>query len=135
MVFGPVSILGTPAPGERLLARVNGVVRFSELVQGTETLQWNKDGNPIEGAVHSSLLLTDKDQGSEITLSYSFQTRDGVFHTLTSKPEKVPAAALADPIDAFLIYLYRKYLNRDPDPEGLAWWKWAFETIFKRSLA
>lgn len=124
-MFGPVSIMGELVPTKRLIGRTNGAVPFLKLIQGSEKYQWLRNGVPIEGETGKTYTVKKEDVEKSLTFRYTFQTSDGE-HSIDSKPELVDMG--------YWCNLYWKYLEREPDSEGLEWWENRIEQYFKDSI-
>lgn len=124
-MFGPVSIMGELVPTKRLIGRTNGAVPFHKLVKGSEKYQWLRNGVPIVGEAGRSYTVKKEDVEKSLTFRYTFQTSDGE-HSIDSKPELVDMGYWRN--------LYWKYLEREPDPEGLAFWKRVVTILFKKGI-
>lgn len=124
-MFGPVSIMGELVPTKRLVGRTNGAVPFHELVKGSEKYQWLRNGVPIEGETGKTYTVKRDDVEKSLTFRYIFQTYTGE-HYIDSKPELVDMG--------FWRNLYWVVLGREPDPEGLAFWKRVVTILFKKGI-
>lgn len=124
-MFGPVNILGELVPGKNLTGRTNGAVPFDELIAGTEKYQWLRNGVPLEGETKKNYTVKREDVEQGITFRYTFKTATGE-HSVDSKPEIVDMG--------FWRNLYWTVLGREPDPEGLAFWRRVVTTLFKGGI-
>lgn len=129
-MFGPIGILGKEEVGATLVARVNGVVPWHDLEANSEVFTWYRDGVPIEDSDKITYRLSEKDVDKEVKVEYTFRTKDGQLHTILSKD----FARIPNPKANYWKYLYNKYLDREPDEEGLKWWQDRIEQLFKDSL-
>lgn len=120
-MFGPVSILGDAVPGEALIARTGGVVRHTDLIDGTEQFQWLRDGAAIKDETLQSYMVKPSDIGHEIAVRYRFETLDGP-QAVTSKAKSVDLGYWRN--------LYWEFEGREPDAEGLAFWDSVVRQLF-----
>ena len=98
---GPVTILGQAYVGETLIARPNGIGDADGIDYSTETFQWLRDGEIIEGATGRTFSVSDADVGARISVRYSYVDFGGTLEILTSDPEKaVPPAGTTLPDDS-----------------------------------
>jgi len=124
-MFGPVAILGDAEPGKTLIARTGGVVHAHELVQGSESFQWLRNGQPIEGETLRTYTVKPADIETALSVAYIFRTHDGEQQVI-SKPERVDLGYWRN--------LYWRELGREPDAAGLAWWQNRIAELFRDSL-
>lgn len=125
MLFGPVGIMGTPEPKRTLMVRTNGVVPFDKLDQGSEKFQWLRNGQPIEGETLRTYTIKPKDIESSLSVVYFFTT-NGEEQQVISKPEVIDLG--------FWRNLYWKELGREPDPQGLDFWKTTVVQMFRNGI-
>ena len=90
---GPVTILGQAYVGETLIARPNGVGDADGIDYSTETFQWLRDGEIIEGATGRTFDITEDDVAARLSVRYTYLDFGGTLEILTSDPEPaVPPA-------------------------------------------
>lgn len=99
-MFGPVTFLGTREPGKTLIARTGGVVKWDQLIEGSERFQWLRDGQPIEGETLRTYTVKPADVGHSLAVAYTFETREGEGQVI-SEPEMI--------FDDFLRWLDASY--------------------------
>ncbi|GEM_PF-2294580 len=78
---GTVTISGSPAEGQTLTVS-NTLTDVEGL--GAISYQWNRTGNPIDGATNSSYMLTQSDVGEIITVTASYTDNGGTAESVTS---------------------------------------------------
>ncbi len=86
---GPVSFLGDPIVGQRLLARPNSVVDNDGINYSTESFQWYRDGFAIAGATSESYTLGASDTCTEVHVRYSYIDNRGTPESKSSPAELV----------------------------------------------
>ena len=84
---GTLVILGDALVGETLVARPNGLSDVDGIDRATETFQWLRDGEDIRGATGATYDVTENDQGSEISVRYSYADLGGSVETVNSAPK------------------------------------------------
>ncbi|MFC6640140.1 DUF4214 domain-containing protein [Sulfitobacter sp. JBTF-M27] len=95
---GPVTILGYAYVGETVLARPNGVADADGINYDTVRLQWLRDGKEILGATSQEYTVTLADEGTQISVRYSYTDYGGTREVVTSDPEPaVPPAGTPIP--------------------------------------
>ena len=97
---GSLSITGNTGLFEALRANTEGLIDPDGIVVGTEAFQWYSNGQPIDGATDSLLIVTADLLGSILTVQVQFFDGDGVLETMTSSPRAVGGGILGtDNID------------------------------------
>ncbi|SHI06781.1 DUF4214 domain-containing protein [Marivita hallyeonensis] len=84
---GDLLILGEALVGEKLVARPNGVTDPDGINYATQTFQWLRNGEPIFGATGQFYEVGVADQGTQISVQWSYFDFSGVQQTLVSDPE------------------------------------------------
>ena len=98
---GPVTILGYAYIGETIIARPNGVGDADGINYDTTSLQWLRDGKEILGATSQKYTVTSADEGTQISVRYSYTDFGGTREVVTSDPEPaVPPAGTPIPDDS-----------------------------------
>ncbi|MCR8547416.1 tandem-95 repeat protein [Salipiger sp. P9] len=81
---GTLTVTGTAQQGETLSADTSGITDADGLGPLPATLQWLRDGEPIDGATGTTYLLTQEDVGHRIELRYSYTDLFGTAEQVTA---------------------------------------------------
>lgn len=96
--FNPLAVLGDAIVGARLIARPNGVKDENGIDRGSQSFQWLRDGEIIQGATEQTYTVTRADATARISVEYIYQDLSGAPKSLTSNPKPtVPLPATESP--------------------------------------
>ena len=91
--MGGPAIGGTAQVDEVLTVSTSGIADADGVTNATFSYQWLADDSEITGAISSTYILTDSDEGKAIKVRVSFTDDEGNDESLTSAPTATVAAA------------------------------------------